>query len=885
MKKFLILVFFVFGLVYSITSCQEITGNNLNLYLENSIDANSAECIIIEGTNINLDCNGYTIYNASTGIVVRASKNVSVLNCNIQNSTTGILFTKIKAANVSIQNMTFLQDGTGGLIQNASITNTSTGIEIHLDSGNKIQFSTIKNSQTGISLKTSLFTLIENSTIQSNTVGVLINNSVKFNDPENYPERNYGNNTLRNNYIINNNIGIRIYYSGKNSFYNNYFNNTNNVNSNSLSLIYLYNFWNSSYDCSQPSIIGGRCRGGNFYNDYTGYDSGEGIHPHNESFDGIGDTSLPYMPYGETVGDTLPLTKNVPPNWIVECRNITSMGSYVIKKNIYGVMSETDHRCLNILAPNVEINCYGYSLIDNTTYNDTYGIYVNGYSNLILKNCSIINYTTGLYEFGSTYGTLVGNNFSNDVYNIYLDYYVDDTPQISIFFKNITTDNYVDGKRVYYFLNGKTGDGYTPPAPTNAGLIGYVNTNNAYITGQELSKNSPVVLLVNVTNGLAEKNRIDRVGDGVYIYLSRNISVMDNNFTNIARYTVGISFSNTTNISKNRIENGSTSVTSIYAYRSNNVTMSYNNASNLRSFLAIEDSSGYADVFNNIGYVKYRGCAMVDTPGGRVYRNTFIGTEYSPNLILAAGFYSGQIFNNTLLGYAQRLAGIIVWPGDLVDYNISIYNNTIIGNETNFSYDSLGIRIDAMNYNVSIYRNTIKNVRWGINPRMVASNLSIFNNTIYNTSIGMQFDIGCTCNAPFPRCIDVHSNNISIFASYAIYVSALPPSCSRVFYNNYIYNLGGGWAYGDSDTYWNTSYNCSRGPNIIGGQCWGGNSWNPTGLCDFDGDGISEMPFFFFGGTDELPLTNNPCKSKSIKIEIKDKNTTVELPTQIKIKR
>ncbi|MGC9005578.1 MAG: NosD domain-containing protein [Candidatus Micrarchaeia archaeon] len=886
MRKFFVAFVIILGMVYSITTCQEITGSGLNLYLENDINAGGRDCIVIEGTNINLDCNGYTIYNASTGVMIRNSVNVNLTDCNVQNSTVGIWVGKRAVGNSSIQNLTSLQNPTNAILKNTNITNTTKGIEVYMDSGNTIRFANVKNSSIGIHLKNALLTLVENSTITNNENGIVLNNSAKFND-ENYPERNYGNNTVRNNFILNNRIGVNITYSGFNRFYNNYFNNTKNVESDSLFLMYLYNLWNSSYNCSQSSIIGGRCMGGNFWNDYTGYDSGEGIHPHNESFDGVGDTHLPYMPYGEAFGDSLPLTKAIPPNWIMECRNITSSGTYIVKKYIYGVQSDANRVCIRVLAHNVEINCYGYRIIDNTTYTDSYGVYVDGYNNLILKNCSIINYTTGLYERGSTYGTLLGNNFSNDKYNIYFNYDVDSTPPITFFYKNITTDNYVDGKQVYYFLNGVTGDGYTPPAPSNAGMIAYINTNNAYITGRSLSKNSPVIILLNVTNGLVEKNKIDMVGDAIYVGFGRNISVMDSNFSNVGRYVIGVSFSNTTTISKNRIENGSTT-SSVYAYQPNNISISYNNASNLRVFCTVYNSSGYVDVFNNIGYVGYNGCGFYDTPGARVYGNTFIGMNYSPNLIYVAGFYSGQIYNNTLLGYAQRLAGIIIGAGTYFNnYNISIYNNTIIGNETSFTYDSVGIDSLMMHYNLSIYKNVIKNIRFGIRPNQVASNLTIFNNTIYNTSVGI-FIYDCACNGPYTRCINVYSNNITLSASYAIEAAALLPPCGNAFYNNFIYSTTGNWAYGSSFTDWNITKNCTLGPNIIGGPCWGGNAWFAPGgnvaYCDADGDGIGEGEFTFLSGIDYLPLNNERCKAKSVKIEVPEKNLTVDLPTRIKIK-
>jgi len=89
--------------------------------------------------------------------------------------------------------------------------------------------------------------------------------------------------------------GIFLYSSGNNLIYNNYFNNTNNAYDDGS------NIWNIT-KTSGTNIIGGPYLGGNYWSDYTGWDT---------NGDGLGDIKLPYNSSGNIItgGDYLPLVQ------------------------------------------------------------------------------------------------------------------------------------------------------------------------------------------------------------------------------------------------------------------------------------------------------------------------------------------------------------------------------------------------------------------------------------------------------------------------------------------------------------------------------------------------------------------------------------------------
>ena len=676
---------------------------------------------------------------------------------------------------------------------------------------------------------------------------------------------NFNNTIIKNCNINNFTYGTYIIGGLSNTIYNNWFNNTINAHDESN------NFYNITYSCSPGSnqnILGGDCIGGNFWNLYNGTDTLD-----DEVLDGIGKTEI--LPHNGTGilngGDHLPLV------YLTDC-------DYNLTTNLTLFQ---DVQCLGnkngfqINISDINLTCSGHSIIGDDTVlglDGDYGVYALGTTGTI-TNCTISNFTSGVYFNTASKGNISHNYFDNNKYGVYFyrgskhvihaNNLHDNNHAIYFYWtaNNNITSNRIINNSMGFEQNDFPSSGhifYNNYFDNNLSVVyNYQNSGLDWNTTYSCSLGSRQNILggdcmggnywsnyAGLDDGSGGRIGEDGIGDTNIPYSDQGVA----DYLPLLHVNVTCDYY-LSDCKTSSWENSKTYCLSQAVY-SNDTCMIIDNDDigfDCRGLLMSGNLTPltYAMNISERNNVSISDCLIanfssaiylfnstnISIDGSSLFNNSFAGIEM-------VGSYENKIYN-TIINFNSY--GVVFNSSSLNNLTLNTVNNNSLSN----------IFLNNLSNNNYFNSNSFNDAYDGIYV-MGKYNVFIENDFMNNTNTGIYLT-NCLYNN-FSR------NNVINNSNYGIYVV---DSNNNLIHDNYFNNTINAYDNSSSGNYWNSSYSCSAGSsqNIGGGDCFAGNLWlGPNGYegndSDFDAVGDTELPYnssnnIWIGG-DYLPLIYNP---------------------------
>ncbi|MBD3303690.1 hypothetical protein GF343_00965 [Candidatus Woesearchaeota archaeon] len=470
---------------------------------------------------------------------------------------------------------------------------------------------------------------------------------------------------------------------------------------------------------------------------------------------------------------------------------------------------------LKVNTSNIYLNCSGFNITGNQVLG-TYGILLDGVTNVKVVNCNVRNFSFGLLVNQSNFSYVFNNTLDNNRpgagggYGIYVNYSDNGT-----FYRNVINKSDIDGIRI----RESAGNNFTKNVldlNDDRGIYMFRNCQKSYF----------------IRNNISRTQFFSAMG-------SRNVG---NDFNLIAfnRISGGTNFQqfDNNNITQNLFFDTSGSVI-LQTGVSNNVISK--NVLRNTSGVSVGSGTNNNTIINNTAYNgKLHGFRV--SAGSLLTPNRFIRNKAFNNS--GSGFFGVNAFRLICTGnrfYDNNGSGFSVRSSGSV---INISNNTVFNNSGYGFFLELSFPFGTeFVFNNSAYNNTLSGMYF-----LRSSNVSVFNNTIFgNRGCGIRLNKSNVTNIT-RNTVTNHTCSIN-----------LTNSSFNTIYNNYFEDIPAADALSTNNA-WNITK--TAGTNIIGGPFLGGNFWALYTGVDLNGDGLGDTNLPWKGltngianGGDFHPLT------------------------------
>jgi parallel beta-helix repeat protein len=319
---------------------------------------------------------------------------------------------------------------------------------------------------------------------------------------------------------------------------------------------------------------------------------------------------------------------------ISSCQTLNSPNTvYTLTTNV-----SSGYTCFTIAADNVTLDCQGYT-IKYASSSTGYGIYINNYNYITIRNCNIqqandgISNAHGVYIESSSYNNITNVSINATGYGSYGAY-------LSSSSNNTFTNNTITANEISAYLSSSSNNTFTN------------NTITAYYDGASLYSSSNNIF---TNNTITSTYRF-----GVSLSSSSNYNTFTNNTITANYYGAYLSSSSNNTFTNNNISSGNSY--GVYLDSSSDNTFANNNISAVLSYaLALTSSTNNLFTYNTITTPVNFG-AYLFFSSNNTFTNNFITS------MTEAGVYLYESSDNTF--YNNLINGT---PS--VSFESTIYQN------------------------------------------------------------------------------------------------------------------------------------------------------------------------------------------------------------------
>jgi len=372
----------------------------------------------------------------------------------------------------------------------------------------------------------------------------------------------------------------------------------------------------------------------------------------------------------------------------IDCQNVT-VRDLDLENNYWGlVLCNTSNFLLeNNTLENNDIGMYlldsGYGKIANNSavLNGECGIlFENACENTVENNTADSNMLYGLYLISSWGNTLQNNTMSDNYFNFGAEGVLEPN--------RIETNNLVDGKPIYFFVNG---DGIELDSSSNAGTVYFVSCQNVSVRDLSLEYNLCGIYLSNTSEARLEDNSISDNLYGIYLENTEGC-LLSNNIVSYNDAGIFVLSSEKTTVEDNILSDNGYGI--CLAFSENNSLL--NNIASYNSYGVYAYGSENNMLAGNLANDNFEGIYLESSDNNKLINNDASENSYGLDLT----FSSNNILEENTAN--ENYCGLSMWVSE---------NNT--ANESDASSNLIGILL-WMSENNNLSNNTALDNIYGV---------------------------------------------------------------------------------------------------------------------------------------------------------------------------